>query len=102
MLAALIMGRWAESTSGCRFQRDPLQVPVKREIKVQSCLLAIRDDIQSGGNLVMNRGDDRIVLQLSQIIFTKTIQILRSKFQPSGKRIAANNRRAQWDRLHDD
>ena len=61
MLAALVVGRRAESAGGGRFKGDTFDVTVKGEIKIEPRLLAVGDDIQTGGGLIVNRRDNRIV-----------------------------------------
>jgi hypothetical protein len=63
-------------------------------------LLAIRDDIEAGGNLIVNRCDDSIVLQFAAIIASELIEVLTREFEPSGKRIAANNSGSEGLWLH--
>src|SRR5205814_1747397 len=46
-------------------------------------------------DLIVDRADDRIVLCLGQVRGSKLIQVLRYKFQPSRKWIAADHGRAQ-------
>jgi hypothetical protein len=59
---SLVMGWRPETPQRRAFQFDPFEIAVKRKIEVQSRLFAVRDDIQPGGELVVDRGYDRVLL----------------------------------------
>ena len=91
MLATLIMrGRSKASRTGW-FKRDALDEAVEAQIEVKPRLLAIRDDIQPGGDLILNRHLRRIVLHFRDVGRPKAAEVLRGKFKPAWKRITAND-----------
>jgi hypothetical protein len=86
---------------GCGgLQFDAFKVSVKGKIEIEACLLAVRDNVESGGGLIVQRGDDRIVLRFRLIRRTEVPQMLTSKFKPSRKRVTANDRSAKRTGFH--
>jgi hypothetical protein len=94
------MGWRTKSPQRSRLKFDPLDESIKRKIEVQTRLFAVRDYIQSGIHLVVNRCDDCIVLQLFPVGFTEVFKMLASEFKPAGKRVAANYRGAKRLLVH--
>jgi hypothetical protein len=79
VLASLVVRWWTESSRRRWLQREPIEIAIKREIEIQSRLLAIGNDIQPGGNLVVNCGNDRILLKFVTIGIAKLIEMLTGK-----------------------
>ena len=61
----------AEPARAGRLERDPLEVPVEREVEVEPGLLAVGDDIQPGGQLVVHGGNHRVFLHLGDFVAAK-------------------------------
>src|SRR5665213_213357 len=57
VFAALIVRRRPESAGRGGLQFDPFDIAVKREVEIEPGLLTIRDDVQAGGHLVMDRAN---------------------------------------------
>ena len=91
MSPALIVGRRTESARWLRFQRDSIDESVKAQIEVKARLLAVGDHIEPRRHLVMNRGDDRIFLQFSQIVGAELVELRCRQLQPRRKRMASND-----------
>lgn len=100
MLAPLIMSWRTETPRRRRFQFNPLQKTVKRQIKIQPRLFSVGHHIQPRRELIMQRHNHRILHQLLPIRRPKLIQIPNRILQPSRKRIAPNHRRSQWSLFH--
>src|SRR5262249_53263236 len=62
MPAALVMSRRSKTAQWRAFEFNAFQIAIKRQIKVEPCLLAVRDDVQPGGDLVVNRRNNRVFL----------------------------------------
>ena len=82
MLSALIVRRRAKAPRRRGLELDTLDVAVKRKIKIQPRLLAIRDDIEPRSELIIYRADHRIILNLRDVILPKLTKILAGKFKP--------------------
>ena len=91
MLAALIVRRRTPAARRRRFEIDSVEVAVEREIEIEPALLAVGDHVESGGDLVADRGDRRVFLHLAHVVGPKLAQVERGKFQPAGKRVAADH-----------
>src|SRR5262245_39320390 len=91
MFPALIMRGRPKTTRLRRFQLDPFEEAVKRQVEIEPGLFAVRDDVQSGGDLVVNRRYHRVFLQFSPIRRAELIEMLTGEFQPAGKGITADN-----------
>src|SRR5581483_11705365 len=100
VFAALIVGRRSEPARRRAFQLDAFDVSVKGEIEVQAGLLAIGDDVESGGQLVMQCGNHRVILKFGAVSFAELVQMLTTKLQPARKRITADNAGAQRIFVH--
>ena len=100
VFATLVVGGRTESPWGRGFELDALDVAVKREIEIEAGLLAIGDDIQPCGQLVVKRGDDGIVLNLCAVGRAEFFEVGGGEFKPGGKRIAADDGGAEWIGLH--
>ena len=101
VLAALIVGGGAKVTGRGTLKLNAVYVAVEAQVKIKAGLLAVRDDIESRGILIMERGDNRIFLKLSEIVRAEFFEIRRSKLQPTRKRIAPDNRGAKRIAFHD-
>ena len=49
----------------------PFEEAVKREIEIEPRLLAVGDDVQAGGHLIVHGGDDGVVLQFCAVGFAE-------------------------------
>src|SRR5437016_1364757 len=101
MFAALVMGRRAKTPRRRAFQFQSFQVAIEGKIEIQASLFAVRDDIQSDSNLIMNRSDDGIVFQFGAIGFAKFAQVTARELEPARKRVAADDGRARRFGLHE-
>jgi len=54
-------------------------------------LLAVCDHVQSGGDLIMNRRDHGVFLQLGAVGLAELVEVLAGEFEPAGKWIATND-----------
>ncbi|MFO0003003.1 MAG: hypothetical protein ACK559_17905, partial [bacterium] len=64
MASPLIMRGRSPAPGRGRLQVDALEVAVETQVEVQPGLLAVGDDIQAGGQLVLHRAGHRVGLQL--------------------------------------
>src|SRR5436190_239766 len=64
---------------------------VEREVEIEPRLLPVGDDVQSRGSLVMNGGQDGVVLQFSAVGLAELLQMRTGQFQPARKRITADD-----------
>jgi hypothetical protein len=67
VLAALIVRRRSKASRTGRFERDAFDEAVEAQIEVKTRLLAIRDDIEPGGDLILDGHLRRIVLHFGDI-----------------------------------
>ena len=95
MAAALVVRRRPVAPGRCRLEVDALDIAVERQIEVEASLLAIGDHVEPGAQLVAERGDDRVVLYLGDVVGTKRIQMCRGMLEPAREGIGTNNGRAQ-------
>jgi hypothetical protein len=100
VFAPLIMSRGAKAARRGAFQFKTFQVTVKGKIEVQPGLLAIGYDIQAGRQLIKKSRDNSVVLHFCAVGFTKLIEMLTGKLQPTRKWVAANHGRAEGVLLH--
>jgi len=96
----LVMRGGAEPPRRVRFQFDAFQIAVEREIEVQSGLLTVSDDVQSGLNLIVNRSGYGIVLEFCAINIAKLIQMRAGELEPAWQRITADDGGAEGRRGH--
>jgi hypothetical protein len=99
------VGGRAKSPLGCSFESDTLKEAVKGEIEIKARLLAVRNHVEAGRDLVVNGGNDSVILEFVEVGFSELRQVLAGKLQPGWKRVTANHRRAkQWPirgRIHE-
>src|SRR5882724_6537794 len=100
MPTPLIMRRRPKPPRRSLLQLDSIDVAVERQIEIQSRLLAVRDHIQPGSDLIVHGRDHRIFLKLSKVCGAKLIQVARGKLEPSGKWITADNGSSQRTVFH--
>ena len=101
MFPALIVGGRTEAPRGSPFELNAVQEAIEGEIEVESGLLTICDDIQSRCDLVVNGDRNCVIDQLSAIIRAELIEMSASEFQPTWKRIAADDGRSQRMIFHE-
>ena len=89
--AALIVGRRAEAARQGLLQFYAFQKAVERQVEIEPRLFAVRDHIQSGGDLIVNRRDHGVFLQFGAIGFAELVEVLAGEFQPAGEGIAADD-----------
>lgn len=99
VFSSLIVGRGAEAARGGGFQVDAFDVPVEREVEVEAGLFAIGDDVETGRELVVERGDDRVVLGLRKIVGTEAIELLSGQFKPPREGVGTDDRCSQGIRV---
>src|SRR5262245_28597694 len=63
----LIMPGRAEASRRGLLQFYAFQKAVERQVEIEPRLLAVRDHVQSGGNLIVDRRDHGVLLQLGSI-----------------------------------
>jgi hypothetical protein len=100
MFAALIVGGWAESPRRRGFEFNSLQKSVEGEVEIEAGLLAIRDDIEPGIQLIVQGRDHGVIDHLLAVGFTELVEMSAGELKPSWERITANDRRAEWLWLH--
>jgi hypothetical protein len=83
-----------------RIRVRSLQKAVEREIEIEPGLLAIRDDIEPGLELVVQGGDHGIVDHFLAVGFAELVEVSAGEFEPSRERITADHRRAERLWLH--
>ena len=91
VFAALIVPGRAETASQGLPQFYAFQKAVKRQIEIEPRLLAVCDHVQSGGDLIVDRRDHGVFLQLGAVGLAELVEALTGEFQPAGKGIAAND-----------
>lgn len=80
MLAALIVSRRSEPARGSAFEFDAFYVAVEREVEIESGLFSVGDYVEAGRNLVVNGGDNGILLHLTDVVYSKLIEVLGGEF----------------------
>ena len=98
--ATLIVSGRAEAPRGRRLEVDAREEPVEREVEVEARLLAVGDDVETGGDLVVDGGHDGVVLQLAPIVGTELGEVGAGELQPAGQRVAPDDRGAQRVAVH--
>ena len=89
----VVCGRAMEARCGPRL--DPFQTAVEAEVEVKARLLSVRDHVEPGSDLVVNRDDDRVLLQLGDIVRAELVQSSRGVLEPTREGVAPDHRRAQ-------
>ena len=102
MPAALVVRRGTEPPGDDRLGIHAVQESIERQVEVQARLFPIGHDIQTSRPLIVQRTHHRIVLRLGKVGGSESIEVLGGELQPTGKRIAADDRRAQGVGLHQD
>src|SRR5215510_6977570 len=88
---ALVVPGRAEATRQGLLQLYAFQKPIERQVEIEPRLLAVCDYVQPGGDLVVNRRDHGVFLQLGAIDFAELVEMLAGEFKPAGKWIAADD-----------
>ena len=89
------MSRRAEQARGAAFL-DPLQTTVEAEIEIEPRLLPVRDDVETGRDLVVHGRDDGVLLQLGDVVWAELVQSPCCVFEPAREGVASDHRRSQW------
>ena len=79
----------------CGPRLDTLQAAVEAEVEVEARLLSVRDHVEPGGELVVDCDDDRVLLQLGDVVRAELVQSSRSVLEPAREGVAPDHRRAQ-------
>src|SRR6266566_3117224 len=101
MPAALIVSGGTRSALRLRFDCNPRQEAVERQIEIQARLFAIADDVEAGRDLVVYCGRDGVVQELGYVVRAKFVEVGGDKLQPTWERIAADDRCAKGILLHE-
>jgi hypothetical protein len=90
VLPTLIMGGRAEAPWRRALKFDALKVPIKGKVEVEARLFAIGDDVKAGCHLVVDGSDNGVFLEFSAVGLAELIEVSAGKFEPTGKRVAAD------------
>src|SRR5688500_13309927 len=101
MFAALVVRRRSKLSRRCSLQFDSLEVTIEREIEVEAGLLAVRDDVQAGPNLIVQGCNHGVILNLADVRSAEGFEMLTRKFEPARERITADHGGAQGAGLHE-
>ena len=69
------MGRRSEPARRRTLQLDAGEEAVEGKVEVQAGLLTVGDHVQAGGDLIVDRGDDSIVLQLAAVVRSELVEV---------------------------
>ena len=89
------MGGRAESPRGVRRRADALELSIERKVEIVAALFAVGNDVKTGPKLIVDGDGHRVGAQLLEVGIAKFVSVSEGVLKPSGKRVAANNRRAQ-------
>ena len=70
---------------GRALELDPVEVAVEREVEVEPRLLAVGDHVEPGRDLVVDGGDDGVVLQLGDVVGAERVEVRRRVLEPAGQ-----------------
>ena len=99
-LPALIVGGRPETARRRALQLDALEESVERQVEIEPRLLAVGDDVEPGGELIVERAHHRVVLRFGDVGGAEAVEVRGRELQPAGKRIAADDGGAQGALLH--
>ena len=74
---------------------DPLEEAVEAEVEVEPSLLAVRDHVETRGDLVVDGCDHRVLLELGCVVRPELVQVFGGVFEPAGKGVAPDHGRSQ-------
>jgi hypothetical protein len=100
VFAPLVVGRRAKAPGRRAFQFETFEVTVEGKVEIQAGLLSVSDNVESGGDLVVNGRDDGIVFQFGAVGLTESVEVLAGELEPSRERVAADNGGAEWTGFH--
>ncbi len=100
VLTALIVRGRAEAPRGALLGVDALEVAIEGEIEIEARLLAIGDDVEAGRGLIVNGGEDGVVLEFGDVVGAEFVEMAGGKLEPCREGIAADDGGAQGARLH--
>jgi hypothetical protein len=100
VFAALVVGGRAEAAAGLGFAVDAVDVAIEAEVEVEAGLFAVGDDIEAGAGLVMEGGDDGVVLEFGEVVGSKFGKVGGGEFEPGRERVGADDGGAKGDGLH--
>src|SRR5438445_6363227 len=66
-------------------------MPVEREVEVETRLFSVGDDVQTRGSLVVDGGQDSVVLQFSAVSLAELLQMRTGQLQPARKGVTADD-----------
>ena len=101
VFATLVMRRWPKAPRTGRFERDAFNETVEGQIEIKPRLLAIRDDIQPGGDLILNGHLRRIILHFRNVSAAEFGEVPCREFEPARERVTADDGGAERLGLHD-
>ena len=90
-LRTLVVRRRAEQPRR-RALLDPLEEAVEAEVEVEPGLLAVRDHVEPGRDLVVDRGDNGVLLQLGDVRRPELVQSARPRARASRERDSSRSR----------
>ena len=73
---------------------DSFEEAVEAEVEVEPRLLAVRDGVEPGGDLVVNGRDHGVFLQLGHVVGPEILEVLGRVFEPARKGIAPDHGRS--------
>ena len=82
MFAALIVRRRAEAAWRRAFELQAFKESVERKIEIEARLFAIRDYVEAGGDLIVNRRDDGVLLHLRDIRGPELAEMRACELEP--------------------
>jgi hypothetical protein len=100
MLTALIVPWRAKTPQNGRVVFDSFEEAVERKVEVEARLLAIGDDVQTCLNLVVDSGNDGVILHFTNLGFAELRKMLRGEFEPRREWIASDHGCTQGSLLH--
>jgi hypothetical protein len=93
--------RWrTETTWTVALKLNARQKAIEAKVEVQTGLLAIRNDIQSRGDLISNGDANGIVLHFRDVICAELVQVLGCKLKPAWEWVGADDGGTERDVGH--
>ena len=84
---------WAGGRAGAGLALlDALEEAVEAEVEVEPSLLAVRDRAEPGGHLVVHRRNDRVLLQLGDVVRPEVGQVRGGVLEPARGRDSRRSR----------
>src|SRR5262249_33221286 len=100
MFATLIVSWRTETTGRGAFELDALKIAVKGKVEIETSLFAVGDDVEAGGGLVVDGGDDGVFLKFGAVSLAELIEVGAGEFEPARERVAADDGRSKRLRSH--